>query len=119
MGYGVILKPYCRGDIMGKQNYSKEIFIHSIEILVKYNWEPEVEIFFINKKKIMIIAYKDFVDYINENRECVKFQNIRVALSVIKWEEIEIINSLDGIDFLIPIEKQSVVYNGELWLTKT
>lgn len=104
---------------MCNRKYSKEIFIHNIEVLVKYNWEPEVEIVFIDKKKILIIAYKDFVDYINENREYVKFENIRVALSVIKWDEIEIINSLGGIDFSIPIEKQSVVDNGKLWLTKT
>ena len=52
---------------MCNRKYSKEIFIHNIEVLVKYNWEPEVEIVFIDKKKILIIAYKDFVDYINTN----------------------------------------------------
>lgn len=103
---------------MCKANYSRSIFIHNIEVLIKYNWEPEVEIFLTNKTRIMIVVYKDFVDYINTEGKCIKCQNIIEALSLIKWNEIETINSLNGIDFSIPIERQSIFLDGVLWLTK-
>ena len=74
---------------MRKQNYSKKVFAHNIEVLVKYNWEPELEIYLTNGQRVMIIVYRDFIEYINENGNCLKFKDIKDMFRIIKWKKIK------------------------------
>ncbi len=95
--------------------YSKDIFIYNIETLVKYGWEPEIEVLLQNKK-VLIIAYEEFVDYIEENGVHIQAGKIMDVLQFIEWEKIETIRCM-GLDFSMNIDLQSIVKDGKLWLT--
>ena len=97
--------------------YSSELFIKNIEYLVKYGSEPEIEIIMKGDKKIFIIAYEGFIDFYDENDNYQKLDNIKQAV-----ERIDFLNILDiiedgGMDLSRPIEEQSILVDGQLWLT--
>lgn len=87
-----------------------------LELLLKYNWEPEIEINFNNGQTILIVAYKTFIDFFYDNGDCSKFDNIKRALKEIKWNQIKTISDYDGVDFAVPIRKYAKIVDGKLWL---
>ena len=98
--------------------YSPELFIKNIEYLIKYGCEPEIEIALQNDKKFFIIAYEDFIDFYDENRNYQKFCNIREASQKIDFAKIGSISEYGGgIDFSRPIQEQSLLVDGVLYLT--
>ena len=96
--------------------YSPELFIENIEYLVKYGYEPEIKIFLQGNKKIEIIAYKDFIDFYDENDNYQKLDNIKQAAEKIDFANILDIIEDDGMNLSRPIEEQSMLVDGELWL---
>lgn len=96
--------------------YSPQLFITNIEYLVQYGCEPEIEIALQNDKKIFIIAYEEFIDFYDENGNYQKFCNMREATQKIDFAKIGSIE-YGGIDFCRPIEEQSLVVDGVLYLT--
>lgn len=97
--------------------YLPELFIKNIEYLVKYGGEPEIEIIMKGDKKIFIIAYEDFIDFYDENDNYQKLDNIKQAVEKIDFANILDIIEDGGMDLSRPIEEQSMLVDGELWLT--
>ena len=97
--------------------YYPELFIENIEYLVKYGYEPEIEIIMKDSKKIFIIAYEDFIDFYDENDNYQKLDNIKQAVKKIDFLNILDIIEDGGMDLSRPIEEQSVLVDGQLWLT--
>ena len=97
--------------------YLPELFIKNIEYLVKYGGEPEIEIIMKDGKKFFIIAYEDFIDFYDENDNYQKLDNIKQAVEKIDFANILDIIEDGGMDLSRPIEEQSMLVDGELWLT--
>ena len=98
--------------------YSPQLFIKNIEYLVEYGCEPEIELILQNDKKFFIIAYEDFIDFYDENGNYEKFCNIREAAQKIDFAKISSISECGGgIDFSRPIQEQSLLVDGILYLT--
>ncbi|MBE5731387.1 MAG: hypothetical protein E7350_05535 [Clostridiales bacterium] len=97
--------------------YLPELFIKNIEYLVTYGVEPEIEIIMKGDKKIFIIAYADFIDFYDENDNHQKLDNIKQAVERIDFAKILDIIEYGGMDLSRPIEEQSMLVDGELWLT--
>ena len=97
--------------------YLPELFIKNIEYLVKYGGEPEIEIIMKDSKKIFIIAYEDFIDFYDKNDNYQKLDNIKQAVKKIDFSNIIDIIEDGGMDLSRPIEEQSMLVDGELWLT--
>ncbi len=97
-------------------NYSPERFIKNIEYLVKYGGEPEIEIIMKDDKKIFIIAYEDFIDFYDENDNYEKLDNIRQAVERIDFSNILDIIEDGGMDLSRPIEEQSMLVDGKLYI---
>lgn len=96
--------------------YSPELFIKNIEYLVNYGYEPEIEITLHNDNRIFIIAYKEFVDYYDKNDNYQKFFSIREAVEKIDFTRVLSINDYSNIDLSRPIEEQSMLIDGVLWI---
>ena len=92
-------------------------FIKNIEYLVKYGGEPEIEIIVKDGKKIFIIAYEDFIDFYDENDNYQKLDNIKQAVEKIDFANILDIIEDGGMDLSRPIEEQSMLVDGKLFLT--
>ena len=96
--------------------YLPELFIKNIEYLVKYGEEPEIEIIMKDSKKIFIIAYEDFIDFYDENDNYQKLDNIKQAVEKIDFANILDIIEDGGMDLSRPIEEQSMLVDGKLFL---
>lgn len=116
MGCGDILKSYCLGENTEMKKSIIEIFEKNINVLLQHNWEPEIEFFFDDGRHLTIFVYFDFIEVIDETGVCCKYNNIKQFIKNLKWNQIKKIQSLNDMDFTIPIEKQSVIIDGELWL---
>lgn len=99
------------GDSM---KYNKKVFIDNINYLVKYNCEPEVTIHLKNNEIIFLIVYKDYVDVTFQSNEIKKLSKIDDLFNYIKMDDIVQIE--DCIDHLFPIQSQSIIDNGKLWI---
>ena len=108
------LKMYTTTPIL---KYLPKLFIKNIEYLVKYGGEPEIETIMKDGKKISIIAYEDFIDFYDENDNYQKLDNIKQAVEKIDFANILDIIEDSGMDLSRPIEEQSMLVDGELWLT--
>ncbi len=97
--------------------YLPELFIKNIEYLVKYGGEPEIEIIMKDDKKIFIIAYEDFIDFYDKNDNYQKLDNIRQAVEKIDFTNILDIIEDGGMDLSRPMEEQSILVDGKLYLT--
>ena len=97
-------------------NYLPELFIKNIEYLVKYDREPEIEIIMKDDKKIFIIAYEDFIDFYDENDNYKKLDNIKQAVEKIDFANILNIIENGGVDLSRPIEEQSILVDGKLYI---
>lgn len=94
--------------------YNKELFINNVKYLVLYNYEPEISIKLNNGSNAFIIVYKDFLDLTIDNNEIIKLKTIEDIFNFINFDSI--IEIEGDIDFEFPIESQSIVVNGELWI---
>ena len=97
--------------------YSSALFMKNIEYLVNYGYEPEIHIFLKNDKKIFLIVYEDFIDFYDENNCYQKLSNIKVAIDKIDFTKVLAINDNTGIDLSRPIEEQSILIDGILYMT--
>ena len=97
--------------------YLPELFIKNIEYSVKYGGEPEIEIIMKGGKKIFIIAYKDFIDFYDENDNYQILDKIKQAVERIEFANILDIIEDGGMDLSRPIEEQSILVDGVLCLT--
>ena len=94
--------------------YNKQLIIDNINYLIKYNYEPEITIILNNNQEIFLIVHKDLIDITLPNNESVKLSKIDDLFHYI--DVIDIKNITGGIDFLFPIQKQSVIKDNELWI---
>lgn len=94
--------------------YNKELFINNIKHLTSYDYEPEITIKLNNGSTAFIIAYKDFIDITIDNNETIKLEKIEDLFYYIDFDSIVEIEG--DIDFEFPIEVQSIVHNGDLWI---
>lgn len=97
--------------------YSPQLFIKNIKYLVQYGCEPEIELILQNDKKIFIIAYEDFIDFYDEKGNYQKLGNIQEVIQKIDFAKIGSIVEYGGIDFSRPIQEQSLLVDGVLYLT--
>ena len=94
--------------------YNKLLIIDNINYLVKYNYEPEITIILNNNQEIFLIAYQEFIEITLPNNETVKLSKIDELFNYIDVIDIKNING--SIDFLFPVQKQSVIIDNELWI---
>lgn len=93
--------------------YDAEIFVSNINYLTLHGYEPEITIHLTNNQSVFVIAYWDFVELTNEANVTTRFHQIQDILSVIDFENV--IDIEGDIDFLLPVQSQSVVVDGKLW----
>ena len=76
----------------------------------------EIEIIMKDDKKIFIIAYEDFIDFYDENDNYKKLDNIKQAVEKIDFANILNIIENGGVDLSRPIEEQSILVDGKLYI---
>jgi hypothetical protein len=94
--------------------YNKDLFINNVKYLTSYNYEPEITIRLKDDISVFVIAYKDFVDITIGNDETIKLGKIEDVFNLIGFDSIVEIEGY--IDFEFPVESQSIVVDGELWI---
>ena len=94
--------------------YNKDLFINNVKYLISYDYEPEITIRLKDDSSVFVIAYKDFVDITIGNDETIKLEKIEDVFNYIDFDSIVEIEG--GIDYEFPIETQSIVVDGELWI---
>ena len=94
--------------------FNKDLFINNVEYLTSYNYEPEITIKLNDDSSVFIIAYKDFIDITIGNDETIKLGKIEDVFNLIGFDSIVEIEG--DIDFEFPVESQSIVVDGELWI---
>lgn len=94
--------------------YNKDLFINNVKYLISYDYEPEITIRLKDDSSVFIIAYKDFTDITIGNDETIKLEKIEDVFNYIDFDSIVEIEG--DIDFEFPIEVQSIVHNGDLWI---
>lgn len=94
--------------------YNKELFINNVKYLTLYDYEPEITIRLKDGSSVFIIAYKDFIDITIDNNETIKLEKIEDVFNLIDFDSIVEIEG--DIDFEFPVEVQSIVHNGDLWI---
>lgn len=94
--------------------YNKDLFINNVKYLISYDYEPEITIKLNDDSSVFIIAYKDFIDITIGNDETIKLGKIEDVFNLIDFDSIVEIEG--DIDFEFPIEVQSIVVDGELWI---
>ena len=99
---------------MNEMKYDKQIFIGNINLLVKYNYEPEITIILKNNEKIFLIAYKEYIDLTLPSNEIITLKSINELFNYIDINDVAEIQ--DDIDHQFPIETQSIVVDNELWI---
>ena len=94
--------------------YNKDLFINNVKYLISYDYEPEITIKLNDDSSVFIIAYKDFTDITIGNDETIKLEKIEDVFNLIDFDSILEIEG--DIDYGFPIETQSIVVDGELWI---
>lgn len=94
--------------------YNKDLFINNVKYLISYDYEPEITIKLNDDSSVFIIAYKDFIDITIGNDETIKLEKIEDVFNLIDFDSILEIEG--DIDYEFPIETQSIVVDGELWI---
>ena len=94
--------------------YNKDLFINNVKYLISYDYEPEITIRLKDDSSLFVIAYKDCVDITIGNDETIKFKKIEDVFNYIDFDSIVEIEG--DIDFEFPIEVQSIVRKGDLWI---
>ena len=94
--------------------YNKDLFINNVKYLISYDYEPVITIRLKDDSSVFVIAYKDFVDITIGNDETIKLGKIEDVFNYIDFDSIVEIEG--DIDFEFPIESQSIVVDGELWI---
>ena len=94
--------------------YNKDLFINNVKYLISYDYEPEITIRLKDDSSVFVIAYKDFVDITIGNDETIKLEKIEDVFNLIDFASILEIEG--DIDYEFPIETQSIVVDGELWI---
>lgn len=89
----------------------KDIFINNINYLIKYDYELEFTIY-VDNNEYFIILYKDYIELNTDTTY--KLDNIEELFNYIDFDSITKIDSY--VDFNFPIEKQSIVVDGKLWI---
>ena len=93
--------------------YNKELFINNVKCLVMYNYEPELTINLKNEESVFIVAYKDYIE-LSKSGNTIKLNCIEDIFNFIHFEDILAIEG--DIDFEYPIQSQSIVIDGNLWI---
>ena len=93
---------------------NKDLFINNVEYLISYDYEPEITIRLKDDSSVFVVAYKDFVDITIGNDETIKLEKIEDVFNLIDFDSILEIEG--DIDYEFPIETQSIVVDGELWI---
>ena len=94
--------------------YNKDLFINNVKYLISYDYEPEITIRLKDDSSVFVIAYKDFTEITIGNDETIKLEKIEDVFNYIDFDSIVEIEG--DIDFEFPIEVQSIVHNGDLWI---
>jgi len=94
--------------------YNKDLFINNVKYLISYDYKPEITIKFKDDSSVFVIAYKDFIDITIGNDETIKLEKIEDVFNYIDFDSIVEIEG--DIDFEFPVEVQSIVHNGDLWI---
>lgn len=97
--------------------YNKQLFIDNVKCFIQYNWEPEITITTKDNSRIFIIAYDNFVDLSIDDKPTVKLSDICEIFTFFNFDDV--VNIEGDIDFALPIENQTIIADGKLWVNAT
>ena len=97
--------------------YSKDLFLYNLKYLVSYDCEPEITFKLKNNNSVFIVAYKDYTDITVESNETIRIEKVEDLFNLIDFDSV---TKIEGeINFEFPIETQSIVVDGVLWIDGT
>ena len=94
--------------------YNVETFVNNIEYLTLYGYEPEITIRLKNNQSVFVIAYRDFLELTDDTDVMKKLNSVRELLAFVDFENV--IGIEGDIDFEFPVQSQSIVVDGNLWI---
>lgn len=92
--------------------YDKNMFVYNLKYLISYGWEPEITIELKNNH-VFLVAYQDHIELSIDSKE-ISINNVEELFDYIHFDDI--IHIEGDIDFQFPIETQSIVVDGKLWI---
>ena len=97
----------------GYMKYSKDLFVENVQLLISYDYEPEISIYLKNGNHFFVVAYKNYVELTDAQNTLIRLDSIEEIFSYFPFEDIDTIEG--DIDFEFPLSSQSVVVDGKLW----
>ncbi len=94
--------------------YSKDLFIENVQLLISYNYEPEISIYLKNGDLFFVIAYENYVELTDAQNTLIRLDSIEEIFSHFAFDDIDTIEG--DIDFEFPLYSQSIVVDGNLWI---
>lgn len=104
-----------REMIMMKNSFDKQNFIHNLNLMVNYGWEPEIDLECKDGKVRGIVAYRDWIDVYDENYNHIKkIKETDELFDIIPAETI--ISAIDdfGLDYSEDLSDTLIIEDGEL-----
>ena len=94
--------------------YSKDLFVENVQLLISYDYEPEISIYLKNGDLFFVVAYENYVELTDPQNNLMRLDSIEEAFSLFAFDDVDTIEG--DIDFGTPLSSQSIVVDGNLWL---
>lgn len=92
-------------------------FVVNLNLIVRYGWEPEINVKCKNGKSFTIIAYADWIDVYSENNNFVKkVKDVNELFDVIPAENILSVIDDCGLDYSVDWSDRILIEDGQLYL---
>ena len=110
------------GILMKNNEFNSQKFIFNVKLMVKYGWEPEIDIKCKDGQNYGLIAYSDGADVYFEDDDFVQMDFVRRIRDITELFDIipaeSILFAIDdlGLDYSKDLSDRITIVDGELWV---
>lgn len=107
---------------MKNNEFDSQKFIFNVKLMVKYDWEPEIDIKCKDGQNYGLIAYSDGADVYFEDDDFVQMDFVRRIRDITELFDIipaeSILFAIDdlGLDYSKDLSDRITIVDGELWV---
>ena len=101
---------------MKNNEFDSQKFIFNVKLMVKYGWEPEIDIKCKDGQNYGLIAYSDWVDFYIEDDFVRRIRDITELFDIIPAESILFAIDDLGLNYSKDLSDRITIVDGELWV---